>query len=77
MSLHIHFTCLFENCPYSKKIVVAPKSIIIKHLTKHDYTQSLQLAVDFRIIDNVTDRRSPYWLSEQLLNFFINQVDYR
>jgi len=77
MTFHVHFTCLFENCVYSKKIVIATRSEIILHLGTHDYKQSLELAEDFRIIKNVTDRRSPYWLAEQLLDFCINQVDHQ
>ena len=74
---YIDFKCPIEKCRCHKKIIHASRSEIISHLLDHDYTQLLEQAVEFQIINEVSERRSPYWIAEQLLDFCINQVDYQ
>ena len=74
MPCYFDFKCFFVKCPYFSTITRASKSEIIPHLLKHDYVQLLELSVQFKIINNVTERRSPYWLAEQLLDF-CNEVN--
>lgn len=72
--LYYYFQCLFEKCPYSKKITPTSKSEIISHFKRHDYTELLEKSVQFRLIENKTERRSPDWLAENLLEFCVNEV---
>lgn len=74
MSVYFDFKCFFIKCPYFPKIVKASKSEIISHLLQHDYTELLDEAVKFRLIKDRTERRSPCWLVEHLLEF-CNDVD--
>jgi len=68
------FKYSFEKCSYSKKITPASKSEIISHFKRHDYAELLEQAVQFRLIENKTERRSPDWLAENLLEFCVNEA---
>jgi len=68
------FKCFFVKCPYFTKITRSSKSEIMSHLLHHDYTQLLEQSVELQIIKNKSERRSPNWLSEQLLDF-CNEVN--
>ncbi len=76
MSVYCNFTCLFENCLFHKRIITAAPTEIKNHFKKqHDYTELLEKAVEFRLIKNISERRSPDWLAEHLLEFCINEID--
>ena len=68
------FKCLFEKCPYFRKITPASKSEIIRHFKKHDYTELLEQSIELQIIRDKFERRSPDWLDEHLLEF-CNEVN--
>lgn len=74
MPCYYDFKCLFEKCPYFRKITPASKSEIIRHFKKHDYVELLEQAVELQIIQDKSQRRSPDWLAEQLLGF-CNEVN--
>ncbi len=74
MPVYFNLKCFFVKCPNFSKIVKASKSEIISHLLQHDYTELLDEAVKFRFIKDRTERRSPCWLVEHLLEF-CNEVD--
>lgn len=63
------FKCFFVKCPYYSRITKSSRSEIMGHLLRHDYTQLLEQAVEFKIIKEISERRSPYWLAEQFLDF--------
>ncbi len=75
MPCYYHFTCIFEKCPYSRKVIQASKSEINSHLTCHDYTELLEQSIQFQLIKDKSERRSPDWLTEHLLEFCINEID--
>ncbi len=73
--MYYDFRCPFEKCPYFRKITPASKSEIIRHFQKHDYTELLDQAVKLQIIKDISERRSPDWLAEHLLEFCVNEVE--
>lgn len=76
MSMYYDFSCLFENCPFHKQIVVAASNEIKNHFKKqHDYTELLEKAVEFGFIKDVSERRSPDWLAEKFFEYSINKVE--
>jgi len=74
MPIYFEFKCIFEKCPYFRKIVLASRSEIISHFKRHDYTELLEQAVEFGLIKDNSERRSPDWLAESLLEFCTNEV---
>ena len=74
MPIYFYFKCFFKKCPYYNKITKASRSEVISHLLRHEYSQLLELAVEFKIIQDVTQRRKPEWLAEELLDF-CNEVN--
>lgn len=75
MPIYYNFKCLFEKCPYFRKIILATKPEIVSHFKRHDYIELLEQSIKFRLIKDKTERRSPNWLSEQLLEFCTIEID--
>ena len=75
MPVYYDFKCIFEKCSYFRKITPSSKSEIISHLKRHDYIELLEQAVKFGLIKDKTERRSPDWLSENLIEFCTTEVD--
>jgi len=75
MVLYYDFKCLFEKCSYFRKITQASKFEIISHFKRHDYTELLEQAIEFQLIKDKTERRSPDWLAEHLLEFCMNEIE--
>jgi len=72
---HFKIKCIFEKCSCSKKIILASRSEIILHFKHHDYIELLEKAVKFGLIKNKSERRSPQWLAENLLDYCKGEVE--
>jgi len=76
MSVYYDFTCLFENCLFHKRIITATTNEIKNHFKRqHDYTELLEKAVEFRFIRDISERRSPDWLTEKFFEYSTNEVE--
>ena len=76
MSLYYNFTCLFEKCPFNKRIIEAASNEIKNHFKKqHDYTELLEKAAEFGFIKDVSERRNPDWLAEKFFEYSTNKVE--
>ncbi len=73
---YYHFTCLFENCYYHKRIIEATQCEIRNHFKKqHDYIELLEKAEEFGFIERISQRRSPDWLADRFFEYSKNQVE--
>ena len=76
MSTYYPFTCFFDNCLFHKKIIKATSYEIKNHFKRqHDYTELLEQAVTLGFINNISERRSPDWLTEKFFVYSTNEDD--
>lgn len=66
MSNVVAFYCPISKCRFNTKLDFAEKSRIIKHIFAHDYQEKLEASLQLGIIKDLSDRRSPVYLSERL-----------
>jgi len=72
MSLVSLRKCPIEICKFHNTPVPADKSQIKKHIRyDHDYTEKLEAAVKLGIIKDITERRSPDYLTQELSEYTI------
>ena len=59
--------CPIEDCKFHYKIIKGPLSILKNHIFRdHDYLEKLKTAVKFDLIENIQEKRSAKWLSDNL-----------
>ena len=60
------YKCPVSDCKIHHKVIYSEEGHFKRHLRDHDYTELLETAVSFHLINSITDRRSPMWLIEHL-----------
>jgi len=67
MTIFHFLKCPIENCKYHYRIIEGPLSILRNHIFRdHDYFEKLKTAFQLGLIQSLQERRSPYWLADQL-----------
>lgn len=76
MSLIVLRKCPIPDCKYSHKLVYADKFQIRNHIFRdHDYQEKLESAFNHGLIHDVSERRSPSWLAENLADLSLVESD--